>query len=45
VNINEKEDFKMEKIGKTLYEIILPYVIAQTVIVGFITGWTLLWIS
>jgi hypothetical protein len=44
-NPNEKERIKMQKIMRTFREIVLPFIIAQSLIAGFFAGWAYLWIG
>jgi hypothetical protein len=39
-----KEGIKMKNMTKALREIVLPFVLAQGIIVGVFAGWTCLWI-
>ena len=44
-NPNEKERIEMQKIRRTFREIVLPFVIAQSLIAVFFAGWAYLWIG
>jgi hypothetical protein len=44
-NPNEKERIEMQKIMQTFREIVLPFVIAQSLIAVFFAGWAYLWIG